>query len=134
MPRINTRAITAEATAPETDIIDVPAERVTAAIAARRSRSHYLPGDLFADPASDMMLGLLEAEISIRPVSVSSLCIASAVPATTALRWIKTLTKKGLFIRRADPSDGRRVFIELSTQASLALRRYFSSTSGKANA
>src|SRR3546814_1843272 len=44
-----------------------------------------------SDPAWDMLLDLyLAAERNTRPVSISSLCIASAVPATTALRWIKT--------------------------------------------
>lgn len=56
---------------------------------------------------------------------MSSLCIAAAVPATTALRWLKTMTQQGIFVRRADPHDGRRVFIELAPQASQALRRYF---------
>jgi DNA-binding MarR family transcriptional regulator len=53
------------------------------------------------------------------------LCIAAAVPATTALRWLKTMVQQGLFIRRADPHDGRRVFVQLAPEASLALRNYF---------
>ena len=71
------------------------------------------------------MLDLLQAEISHLRVSVSSLCIAAAVPATTALRWLKTLVSQGIFVRRADPHDGRRVFVELAPDASHALRRYF---------
>ncbi len=44
-------------------------------------------------------------------------------PATTALRWIRTLTDLGVFVRVADPTDGRRVFIELSeTAATLVLK------------
>ena len=35
------------------------------------------------------------------------------------------MTDAGLFKRRADPHDGRRVFVELSQQASVAMRRYF---------
>lgn len=35
------------------------------------------------------------------------------------------MTDAGLFKRRADPHDGRRVFIELSREASEAMRRYF---------
>jgi DNA-binding MarR family transcriptional regulator len=58
-------------------------------------------------------------------VPVSSLCEASAVPATTALRWIKTMTESGLLTRRADPLDGRRVFIEMSPATSQSLRHYF---------
>lgn len=46
------------------------------------------------------------------------------MPATTALRWIKTLTDHGLFVRTADPQDGRRVFIELSEPAAAQLGAY----------
>ena len=56
---------------------------------------------------------------------VSSLCIAAAVPATTALRWIKTLTDNGLLVRRTDPHDGRRVFVEMAPTTSIAMKRYF---------
>jgi DNA-binding MarR family transcriptional regulator len=80
---------------------------------------------MFADPAWDMLLDLLQAEIAQLRVPVSSLCIAAAVPATTALRWLKTMVSQGIFIRRADPHDGRRVFVELAPEASQALRRYF---------
>ncbi|HVL29631.1 MAG TPA: winged helix DNA-binding protein [Sphingomicrobium sp.] len=104
---------------------DVDAEAVRAIIRARRLRSRYFSEELFADPAWDMLLDLLQAEIAQLRVPVSSLCIAAAVPATTALRWIKTMTEQGLFVRRADPHDGRRVFVELAPAASDAMRRYF---------
>jgi DNA-binding MarR family transcriptional regulator len=98
---------------------------VRAVIRARRLRTRYFPEHLFADPAWDMLLDLLQAEIAQLRVPVSSLCIAAAVPATTALRWLKTLVQEGNFVRRADPHDGRRVFVELAPDASRALRRYF---------
>ena len=104
---------------------DVSLDLVRKVIRARRLRARYFPEDLFADPAWDMLLDLLQAEISHLRVPVSSLCIAAAVPATTALRWLKTMVKQGLFLRRADPHDGRRVFVELAPQTSDALRRYF---------
>jgi len=104
---------------------ELSAETVRAVIRARRLRSRYFPEDLFADPAWDMLLDLLQAEIAQLRVPVSSLCIAAAVPATTALRWLKTMVSQGLFVRRADPHDGRRVFVELAPEASHALRRYF---------
>lgn len=112
----------AEAKAPSPD---VDAETVRAVIRARRLRSRFFSEELFADPAWDMLLDLLQAEIAQLRVPVSSLCIAAAVPATTALRWIKTMTEQGLFVRRADPHDGRRVFVELAPAASDAMRRYF---------
>jgi DNA-binding MarR family transcriptional regulator len=109
----------------EDDVPDVPVEIVRSVIRARRLRSRYFPEDLIADPAWDMLLDLLQAEIAQLRVPVSSLCIAAAVPATTALRWLKSMTDKGIFVRRADPHDGRRVFVELSSDASVAMRRYF---------
>ena len=104
---------------------EVDAETVRAVIRARRLRSRFFSEELFADPAWDMLLDLLQAEIAQLRVPVSSLCIAAAVPATTALRWIKTMTEQGLFVRRADPHDGRRVFVELAPASSSAMRRYF---------
>ena len=91
-------------------------ETVRNVIRARRLRARFFDEELFADPAWDMLLDLLQAEIAQHRVPVSSLCIAAAVPATTALRWIKTMTDTGLFQRRADPHDGRRVFIELAPE------------------
>lgn len=110
---------------PAAELPQVSVETVRCVIRARRLRGRYFPEDLFADPAWDMMLDLLQAEISHLRVPVSSLCIAAAVPATTALRWLKTLVQEGLFVRRADPHDGRRVFVELAPEASQALRRFF---------
>jgi DNA-binding MarR family transcriptional regulator len=109
----------------KTQAPEVDAESVRAIIRARRLRSRFFSEELFADPAWDMLLDLLQAEIAQLRVPVSSLCIAASVPATTALRWIKTMTEQGLFVRRADPHDGRRVFVELAPAASDAMRRYF---------
>ena len=91
----------------------------------RRMRAQFFPADLFADPAWDMLLDLYAAKLEREPVSVSSLCIAAGVPTTTALRWIKAMTDAGLFIRKDDPRDGRRILIGLSDDAGAALARYF---------
>ncbi len=95
-------------------------------IRVRRMRDHFFPSEIFADPAWDMLLDLIAARLAGDSVSVSSLCIAAAVPATTALRWIRTMTEAGLFVRHADPQDGRRVFIGLSDEAADGMIRYFS--------
>lgn len=94
-------------------------------IRARRLREDLFGAGLFADPAWDILLDLMAARIEGRSVAVSSLCIAAAVPATTALRWIKQLTDTGLLRRVADPDDGRRVFIELTDNAATAMATYF---------
>ena len=110
---------------PPAEAPEISVDQVRAVIRARRLRARFLPEELFADPAWDMLLDLLQAEIAQLRVPVSSLCIAASVPATTALRWLKTMTEQGLFVRRADPHDGRRVFVELAPETSAALRRYF---------
>jgi DNA-binding MarR family transcriptional regulator len=109
----------------EGDVPDISVETVRSVIRARRLRSRYFSENLFADPAWDILLDLIQAEIAQLRVPVSSLCIAAAVPATTALRWLKSMTEQGIFVRRADPHDGRRIFVELSREASIAMRRYF---------
>jgi len=126
LARLSSHSIAAPTTAEaglSTQTLDANAVRKV--IHARRLRTRYFPEELFADPAWDMMLDLLQAEIAQLRVPVSSLCIAAAVPATTALRWLKAMVAQGLFIRLADPHDGRRVFVELAPDTSRALRRYF---------
>jgi len=102
----------------------VDAAFIRSIIRARRLRDQFFRGELFADPAWDMLLDLMAARLETNRVAVSSLCIAAAVPATTALRWIKALTDRGLLVRSADPQDGRRVYIELSDDTARALASY----------
>ncbi|HMO74437.1 MAG TPA: winged helix DNA-binding protein [Sphingopyxis sp.] len=96
-------------------------------IRQRRLREQFFPADMFADPVWDMMLDLYAAHYEGEEIPVSSLCIAAAVPATTALRWIKEMTAKGWLIRSRDPNDGRRVFLRLSDGARAGLDSYFDS-------
>lgn len=91
----------------------------------RQLRSRFLPGDLFADPVWDMLLDLTAATAEHRRVSVSSLCIASGVPPTTALRWITQMGDAGLVQRFEDHTDRRRVFIALTESAIGSMARYF---------
>lgn len=102
----------------------IEAAFVRSIIRARRLRDQFFRCSLFADPAWDMLLDLMAAPFEENRVAVSSLCIAAAVPASTALRWIKALTDRGLFVRSADPQDGRRVYIELSDDTARALTAY----------
>jgi Winged helix DNA-binding domain len=96
-------------------------------IRQRQLRTRFLGEDLFADPAWDMLLDLVAARVEHRRVSVTSLCIASGVPPTTALRWINQMIDSGLLKRDEDEMDRRRAFITLSDSAVDAVARYFDS-------
>src|SRR5690606_39198180 len=100
-------------------------KRVRRMIRQRQLRTRYFDAALFADPAWDMLLDLTAAAAENTRVSVTSLCIASGVPPTTALRWIAQMVEAGLLCRVPDPNDRRRAFIALTGEAKEAMARYF---------
>jgi len=77
-------------------------------------RNRFFEASLFADPAWYILLDLYIHAVEKRTVSVSSLCVAARVPATTALRWINSLVEQGLLLRSTDPADRRRTYLNLS--------------------
>ncbi len=98
---------------------------VRAMIRGRQLRAKFFDGGLFADPAWDILLDLTAARAEHVRVSVTSLCIASGVPPTTALRWIGQMTQAGLLERVEDDNDRRRAFIALGAAAADGMARYF---------
>jgi DNA-binding MarR family transcriptional regulator len=94
-------------------------------ISQRQLRAQVFPAELFSDPAWDILLDLAAAHAEHKRVSVTSLCIASGVPSTTALRWIKVLIEAGLLVRIEDTADKRRAFIALSDRGARLMARYF---------
>ncbi len=87
----------------------------------RRSREvqaeHAFGGGLFADPAWDIMLDLFIHDARGLSVSVSSACQGSVSPATTALRHLAELERRGIVHRRPHPSDRRVMNVRLSNEA-----------------
>lgn len=116
------RLVADQRSAPEPVSID--ARLVRRMIKLRRDRDRYFPAEIFADPAWDMLLDLTAARLEGKRVPVSSLCIAAAVPTTTALRWIRSLTEAGLLDRYTDPSDARRSHIEIAEPAAASMLAY----------
>jgi FixJ family two-component response regulator len=110
-----TGAATDEAVRPVTP------QRVRAHIRARRLREKFFAPGLFADAAWDILLDLAASRLERKSVSVSSLCIAASVPTTTALRTIKQMVDQALLVRRSDPGDARRTFIDLAPQTARAM-------------
>jgi hypothetical protein len=88
---------------------------------ARRLREELFAPGLFCDPAWDLLLDLFASEIEEKRVCVSDASIAANVPQTTGLRWLDMLGRHELVVRRPDPGDGRRCFIELTPNARVAI-------------
>ena len=80
----------------------------------RAKRDQMFGGELFGEPAWEMLLELFQARQVDRRLSVKSLTIASKAPQTTAGRYLADLITRGLTKCIDDPSDGRRKLIELT--------------------
>ncbi|UVI40514.1 winged helix DNA-binding protein [Qipengyuania spongiae] len=114
--------------------IPLPDPRLVKSVIRHRAmRAEFFDEALFADPAWDILLDLTAARAEHRRVSVTSLCIAANVPATTALRWISQMVESGILVRVQDDSDKRRAFIALSDGAADAMARYFDAIGTAAN-
>lgn len=77
-------------------------------------RQRSLGGILEPDATWNMLAELLRARIAKRRVSVTSLCLVSRAPVTTALRRIDRLLVEGFITYALDPVDRRRKYVELT--------------------
>jgi hypothetical protein len=82
---------------------------------SRRERSKYFSKMFFGEPAWDMLIDLFIAQLKGREISTTSLCMASDVPQTTALRYINAMESKGLIERSPSLDDKRRNYVKLSS-------------------
>jgi FixJ family two-component response regulator len=87
-------------------------------------RRKLFNGALFGDPAWNMLLDLLSAKLQGHTVPVSSACIASGAPTTTALRLVNRLVEDAVLVRVPDPKDGRRDFLEIDPAVEEQLLAY----------
>lgn len=91
----------------------------------RRTRNDVFEGELFADPAWDILLYLFISHHNRTRPSVGAVCDASGSPSTTALRWIEILCREGHILRDADPTDRRRAFLRISPAARAQVENVF---------
>lgn len=93
-------------------------------IRSRRLRERFFRDARFGEPAWDILLDLSLAWAEEKTVSVSSVCIASGVPMSTAMRWISEMVDAGLLERWIDPTDGRRNLVQIAPATRSAMLRY----------
>jgi DNA-binding response OmpR family regulator len=79
-------------------------------------RSKALDGIVKTDATWNMLAELLRARITKRRISVTSLCLASRGPVTSALRRVEQLLQDGLITYALDPKDRRRKYVELTSE------------------
>ena len=79
-------------------------------------RCKALGGIVKTDATWNMLAELLRARITRRRISVTSLCLASRGPVTSALRRLDQLLADGLVTYTLDPQDRRRKYIELTAE------------------
>ena len=91
----------------------------------RRLREKFFRNaDVFGEPAWDILLDLMIAKCLNKQISVTSACIASSAPLTTALRWIGAMVDGGLITRTSDEHDRRRAFVQLTENGYSMIKDY----------
>lgn len=112
---------------PGADTNTEPKDRLSALLALRKERNQIFGRDLFEDPVWEMLLDLASADARGKEVAVTSLCLASGVSTTTALRRIDEMVERGLVDRHRDSTDGRRVLIKLTDEGREKISTYLES-------
>ncbi len=96
----------------------------------RQKRMRFFPGNIFSEPAWDILLDLFINGARNRPISITSACIAGGIPATTGLRWLGILETEDLLVRETSGDDARVTWVRLSPNGMNAMRRYIEDASG----
>ena len=91
----------------------------------RRARDQFLPPDMFAEPAWDILLYLYGMHAAQHRATVTAVCASAGVPTSTALRWIQRLEIIGLIEKESHPTDNRISWVQLSTEGECQLDRFF---------
>ena len=85
-----------EKTSPDDGADDAPdeaalIEHAEMVLSERRLRRQFLPGELFHEPAWDMLLALFVTRDERLPMNIKALVSMSDAPVTTSQRWIEHL-------------------------------------------
>jgi DNA-binding MarR family transcriptional regulator len=91
---------------------------------ARRTRDRMLGGELFGEPAWDMLLALYCLPSEGERLSVTGLTYAAELPQTTGYRWQTILMERGLIERVPDLGDARRLYVILTDNGRKLLDNY----------
>lgn len=82
-----------------------------------RTREKIFPQGKFSDPGWHLLIDLFLQQAAGKDVSVSSACVGSRAPSTTALRYITDYIEKGVVVRTPSEHDQRVYWLSLSEEA-----------------
>jgi DNA-binding MarR family transcriptional regulator len=94
----------------------------------RRRRPGIFGRDMFGEPAWDMLLVLYIQDASGPRQTVGSLIKYSGTSASSAKRWIASLSERGFVKRVPHPTDARTWFVELTDKGRQCVNKFFSET------
>jgi hypothetical protein len=100
-------------------------ERVSAGLKLRARRDAQLGGDMFGEPAWDILLDLFIGRTEGRKTNSTSASIASRAPTSTALRYLGILEQRGLITRRTAEHDMRVHYVQLTDDAYQSMLELF---------
>jgi predicted transcriptional regulator len=92
----------------------VDRETVKAIMRVHSAQAKLLGYGLVDDAAWIMLLDLLLMHLEGKTLAVTSLCVGSGVPVTTALRRLDQLISKGLALKSPDRADRRRLLVSIT--------------------
>ncbi|WP_236616812.1 MULTISPECIES: helix-turn-helix domain-containing protein [Sphingobium] len=90
----------------------------------QRLRADEFGKELFTIPAFEILLDLYSCK-SVQPRSLTSLTGASSASERNSQRIVHRLAARGFVRLHRDPSDGRRILVELNGDAAALLDRFF---------
>lgn len=101
-------------------------KEVKRAFRDRAARRKFFPTEFVSGEACwDILLDLSASAFDGKRISVTSACLASGTPNSTALRWIALLEHSGLISREHDEQDRRRTYLRITDRGLTAMMDYF---------
>jgi len=104
---------------------------LTRVIRARSRRSTLFSGELFADPAWDILLELSLARLEDRNLTLADLARRSPVHESIVFRWIGKLIRDGWIVPEPDGSEARDAVLDLSAKAATAMQKWINELEGR---
>jgi DNA-binding MarR family transcriptional regulator len=90
----------------------------------QRLRADNLGRDLFTIPAFEMLLDLYTHQDAM-PRSLTALTAASSTSERNSQRIVHRLAERGMVELSRDPTDGRRIIVELTPETDQILDNFF---------